>query len=52
LRINTDLALSSHWQLSAAVQQERWRFPIVSTTPANDVTTTIQLSFHPKAGEL
>jgi Capsule assembly protein Wzi len=52
LRINTDLALSSHWQLSAAVQQERWRFPIVSTTPANNVTTTIQLSFHPKAGEL
>ncbi len=30
LNISTDLALSPHWQLSAAVQQERWRFPLLS----------------------
>ena len=52
LSISTDLALSSHWQLSAAVQQERWRFPLLSTATHQNVTTTIQLSFHPKAGEL
>jgi hypothetical protein len=32
------------------VQQERWRFPIISPTPTNNLTTTIELSFHPKAG--
>ena len=52
LSISTDLALSSHWQLSAAVQQEQWRFPLLSTATHQNVTTTIQLSFHPKAGEL
>jgi hypothetical protein len=51
LRVATDLALSTHWQLSATLQQERWRFPIVSPIPANNWTTTVQLSFHPKAGE-
>jgi hypothetical protein len=34
------------------VQQERWRFPLFSATTHNNLTTTIQLSFHPKAGEL
>jgi hypothetical protein len=52
VEVSTDLALSSHWQLSAAIQQERWRFPLFSATPHNNLTTTIQLSFHPKAGEL
>jgi hypothetical protein len=52
LRVSTDLALSARWQLSATVQQERWRFPIVSPSPTNNLTTTIQLSFHPKAGDL
>jgi hypothetical protein len=51
VEVSTDLALSSHWQLSAAVQQERWRFPLLSASPHNNVTTSIQLSFHPKAGE-
>jgi hypothetical protein len=52
LEVSTDLALSQHWQLSAAVQQERWRFPLFSATTHNNLTTTIQLSFNPKAGEL
>jgi hypothetical protein len=51
LEISTDLALGPHWQLSAAAQQERWRFPLLSATAKNNLTTTIQLSFHPKAGE-
>jgi hypothetical protein len=34
------------------VQQERWNFPLLSATTKNNVTTTIQLSFHPKAGAL
>jgi hypothetical protein len=52
LEVSTDLALSPHWQLSAAVQQERWRFPLFSAGAHSNVTTTIQLSFHPKAGGL
>ncbi len=51
LNVSTDLALSRHWQFAAAVQQERWSFPLLSTTTKNNLTTTIQLSFHPKAGE-
>jgi hypothetical protein len=51
LNVSTDLALNRHWQLAAAVQQERWSFPLLSTTTKNNLTTTIQLSFHPKAGE-
>ena len=52
LSISADLALSPHWQLSAAAQQERWRFPLFSAAPHRNVTTTIQLSYHPKAGGL
>jgi hypothetical protein len=48
--VSTDLALSRHWQLAAAVQQERWNFPLLSAATKNNLTTTIQLSFHPKAG--
>jgi hypothetical protein len=51
VEISTDLALGRHWQLGAAVQQERWRFPLLSATTKNNWTTTIQLSFHPKVGE-
>jgi hypothetical protein len=51
LNASADVALSSHWRLAAAVQQERWSFPLLSTTTKNNLTTTIQLSFHPKAGE-
>ena len=51
LNVSADVALSPHWQLAAAVQQERWSFPLLSTTTKNNLTTTIQLSFHPKAGE-
>ncbi len=49
--VSADLALTPHWQLDAAVQQERWSFPLLSPTAKNNLTTTIQLSFHPKAGE-
>jgi Capsule assembly protein Wzi len=51
LNVTADVALSPHWQLTGAVQQERWSFPLLSTTTKNNLTTTIQLSFHPKAGE-
>jgi hypothetical protein len=51
LEVSGDVALSPHWQLAAAVQQERWRFPLLSATAKNNVTTSIQLSFHPKAGK-
>ena len=32
VNISTDVALGPHWQLGAAVQQERWRFPLLSAT--------------------
>jgi hypothetical protein len=51
LNVSADIALTPHWQLGAGVQQERWSFPLLSATPKNNLTTTIQLSFHPKAGE-
>jgi hypothetical protein len=51
LNINADVALSPHWQLTTAVQQERWSFPLLSSTAKNNLTTTVQLSFHPKGGE-
>ncbi len=52
LEVSANLALSPHWQLSAAAQQERWRFPLLSATAHNNVTTSIQLSYRPKTGEL
>ena len=51
LNISADVALNPHWQLTTAVQQERWSFPLLSAKTTNNLTTTIQLSFHPKAGE-
>jgi hypothetical protein len=51
LNISADVALGPHWQLSTAVQQERWNFPLLSATTKNNLTTTIQLSFHPKVRE-
>jgi Capsule assembly protein Wzi len=51
LNISADVALSPRWQLTAATQQERWSFPLLSAKTTNNLTTTIQLSFHPKAGE-
>jgi hypothetical protein len=52
LSVSADLQLSPRWQLSAAAQQERWRFPLFSAAPHSNVTTTIQLTYHPKAGGL
>ncbi|HTZ57390.1 MAG TPA: capsule assembly Wzi family protein [Acidobacteriaceae bacterium] len=51
INVTADLALSPHWQLDASVQQEQWRFPLLSAVTHQNVTTTIQLSFHPKAGD-
>jgi Capsule assembly protein Wzi len=51
VNVSADIALTPHWQLTTAVQQERWSFPLLSSTAKNNLTTTIQLSFHPKAGE-
>jgi hypothetical protein len=51
LEASANLALSSHWRLGAAVQQERWRFPLLANSPTNNVSATIQLSFRPKAGD-
>jgi Capsule assembly protein Wzi len=51
VNVSADIALTPHWQLTTAVQQERWSFPLLAATAKNNLTTTIQLSFHPKAGE-
>jgi len=51
VNVSADIALTPHWQLTTAVQQERWSFPLLSATAKNNFTTSIQLSFHPKAGE-
>jgi hypothetical protein len=51
LGVNADLALSPHWRVGAAVQQERWRFPLLADSSKNNVTATIQLSYRPKAGD-
>jgi hypothetical protein len=51
IEASTDLALSHHWELRAAVQQEQWRFPLLSAATHQNVTTTVQLSFHPRGGD-
>ena len=51
VNVSADIALTPHWQLETGVQQERWSFPLLSATAKNNLTTTIQLSFHPKGGE-
>ena len=44
-----DIALKQDWQLRAVAQEERWRFPLFSTTnaPTHNQTVTIQLSYRP-----
>ena len=49
LRVAADIALKQDWQLRAVAQQERWRFPLFSTTnaPTHNQTVTVQLSYRP-----
>jgi hypothetical protein len=52
INISADLAVRPEWQLQIAAQQERWRFPLFAASTVNNFTTTIQLSYRPKAKEL
>jgi Capsule assembly protein Wzi len=50
--VSADVALRPEWQLHVAAQQEHWRFPLFAASATNNFTTTIQLSYRPKAKEL
>jgi Capsule assembly protein Wzi len=49
---SADVALHPDWQLHVTAQQERWRFPLFASSVTNNFTTTVQLSYRPKAKEL
>jgi hypothetical protein len=46
--MNAKLRLRADLELAGGVQLERWKAPILATTPQNDVTTSIQVTFWPK----
>jgi hypothetical protein len=49
LRLAADIAVRPEWQMHIEAQEERWRFPLLSTTPNHNVTATVQLSYRPSA---
>jgi len=46
--VRGDFWIGSQISVSAAVQYERWDFPILSTTRETDVTTSVQFTYCPK----
>ncbi|MDW5265154.1 MULTISPECIES: capsule assembly Wzi family protein [Acidobacteriaceae] len=47
LRATVDIALRPEWQLCLEEQTERWRFPLLFTTPQHNTAFTFQLSYRP-----
>ena len=45
--ISTDYRLRSNLALSAWVQYERWRFPVIQSNAGTDVTTALQITYEP-----
>jgi hypothetical protein len=52
ISLSADIALRPEWQLKVGVQQERWRFPLFSTSATHSLATTFQLSYRPRGGAL
>jgi hypothetical protein len=48
LNATTNVALGSSFSLQAGIQYERWQFPLLSTAPASNVTTSLQFSYSPR----
>jgi hypothetical protein len=46
---HTFLQLHGPWQLDAGVTAERWRFPILRASAANNVTASFGIIFTPLA---
>jgi hypothetical protein len=46
--ISGELWVKSLTSFSAAVQWERWNFPIIATTPQTNVMVQFQIGFHPR----
>ncbi len=46
--VHADFWAGSSFSLSAAVQYERWDFPIIASTRQSDVSSSLQLSFWPR----
>jgi membrane-associated phospholipid phosphatase len=44
----SEFMVGSKLGVSALVQYEQWRFPVISTARRTDVTTSIQLTYYPK----
>jgi hypothetical protein len=45
--VKTEVLLRSDLQLSASTQYEQWRFPMLSSGPHTDFTTSVQITFFP-----
>ena len=43
-----DVMLSHLLSMSGYVQYEQWRFPVLSTSRQSDITSVVQLIFHPR----
>jgi hypothetical protein len=46
---HTFLELHGPWQLEGGITAERWRFPILQSSPANNVTVTFGVILNPPA---
>jgi Capsule assembly protein Wzi len=48
--LTTNIALGTELSLQASAQYERWKFPLLSTSPVSNVVTSLQLSYSPRWG--
>lgn len=46
--VSADFWLNSLWSVSGTVQYEAWNVPVLSLDRQDDVSTSIQITFHPK----
>lgn len=47
--VRSEFWLRSYFSVSASVQYETWNFPVIASTRQSNVSTSIQLTFWPKA---
>jgi membrane-associated phospholipid phosphatase len=48
--VHTDFWLRHSWNISATVQYERWKFPILASGPQVNITSSVGVTFSPEGG--
>jgi Capsule assembly protein Wzi len=51
ISLTANIVFRPDWQLRAAVQTERWRFPLYSNNAMNNLTASVELTYWPAAKE-